>query len=117
MRFHAAFMLDMGWGSLEKEQLNALGDYDYPGNVRELINILDRAHALEERDFARLIEEHARINRDLWTTEEESSLPENLAEATRAHVKSVYLRHGSNMAEARKALGISLNTLKKYLRD
>ena len=111
------FWLDMGWGSLEKEQLNALGGYDYPGNVRELINILDRAHALEERDFVRLIEEHVRINRDLWAAEEETALPENLAEATRAHVKSVYLRHGSNMSEARKALGISLNTLKKYLRD
>ena len=35
----------------------------------------------------------------------------------RAHVKSVYARHGGNMAQARKALGISLNTLKKYLRS
>ena len=40
-----------------------------------------------------------------------------IAEAMRAHVKSVYARHGGNMAQARKALGISLNTLKKYLRS
>ena len=31
---------------LTEEQIAALMDYDYPGNVRELINILDRATAL-----------------------------------------------------------------------
>jgi DNA-binding NtrC family response regulator len=107
----------MGWGRLTKTQLAALGGYDYPGNVRELINILDRARALEESDFAKLIDEHIRINRDLREPKDANELPENLAEAMRAHVKSVYARHGGNMAQARKALGISLNTLKKYLRS
>ena len=111
------FWLDMGWGRLTKTQLAALGGYDYPGNVRELINILDRARALEESDFAKLIDEHVRINRDLREPKDANELPENLAEAMRAHVKSVYARHGGNMAQARKALGISLNTLKKYLRS
>ena len=46
-----------------------------------------------------------------------NELPEILAEAMSAHVKSVFARHGGNMANARKALGISLNTLKKYLRS
>ena len=36
---------------LKDEQIAALMAYDYPGNVRELINILDRATALEEDDF------------------------------------------------------------------
>ena len=85
--------------------------------MRELINILDRARALEESDFAKLIDEHIRINRDLREPKDANELPENLAEAMRAHVKSVYARHGGNMAQARNALGLSLNTLKKYLRS
>lgn len=111
------FWLDMGWGHLTKTQLAALGGYSYPGNVRELINILDRARALEESDFSRLIKEHVRINRELWETCTPDEPPENLAQAVRAHVRHVFAKHGDNMTETRKALGISLNTLKKHLRD
>ena len=46
----------------------------------------------------------------------ESALTENLNTAIRVHVKVVFDRHGQNLAETCKALGISLNTLKKYLR-
>ncbi len=108
----------MTWvgGRLTREQCDALTTYDYPGNVRELINLLDRARALEETDFAHLIEEHVRINRDLSASGGESALPENLNAAIRVHVKAVFDRHGQNLAETCKALGISLNTLKKYLR-
>ena len=112
------FWLDNGWGRLTKEQLDALTQYDYPGNVRELINILDRARALEETDFAKLMREHKELSRDLWSPEEgeaSDALPEDLKSAMTMHVKKVFERHGRNMSEARKALGISLNTLKKYL--
>ncbi len=42
--------------------------------------------------------------------------PENLNAAIRVHVKAVFARHGQNLSETCKALDISLNTLKKYLR-
>ena len=112
------FWLDNGWGRLTKEQLDALSQYDYPGNVRELINILDRARALEETDFSKLMREHKEISRELWAPdmgEEAAAFPEDLKAAMTAHVKQVFERHGRSMTEARKALGISLNTLKKYL--
>ena len=107
---------DMGWGHLTKEQLEALAEYDYPGNVRELINILDRARALDEMDFAKLIREHKAINRDLCPeTSSTEALPDNLAEAMRLHVRTVFEKHGCNLRATKSALGISLNTLKKYL--
>ena len=93
----------------------ALSEYDYPGNVRELINILDRARALEISDFRRLVREHVELNRDLWSSDDEDALPENLDEAIRAHARRVFLRHNSNLSETCKALDISVNTLKKYL--
>lgn len=37
-------------GSVEPEALSALHDYNYPGNVRELINILERAFVLCRSD-------------------------------------------------------------------
>ena len=106
---------EMGWGRLTQKQLDALLEYDYPGNVRELMNILDRAKALEEEDFEKLIREHKAINKDLQPEESMSAMPDNLAEAMHRHVRAVYEKHGRSLSAARIALGISLNTLKKYL--
>jgi formate hydrogenlyase transcriptional activator len=43
--FAQKFALKMGKeiGAIEKESLNSLLDYDYPGNVRELENLIERA--------------------------------------------------------------------------
>jgi len=111
--------LDMCWVHLSKDQLDALCDYTYPGNVRELINILDRARALEEKDFHKLIVEHKKINRDLCDPSESKSsaqtYPDDLDAAVRQHVKSVFDKNNHNLTAAKNALGISINTLKKYL--
>lgn len=110
--------MDMCGRHLQKDQLAALLDYDYPGNVRELINILDRARALEETDFRKLIAEHRAINKDLWAEDDaESELPDNLDAAIRKHAKSVFDKYNQNLTAAKAALGISLNTLKKYLAE
>lgn len=110
------FWMDMGWGRLTKQQEKDLEGYDYPGNVRELLNILDRARALEEDDFKKLLKEHIAINKDLWAEDSvTASVPDNLNAAMRQHVKSVFDKFGQNMTATKNALGISLNTLKKYL--
>ena len=111
------FWLDMGWGRLTQEQEKDLMEYDYPGNVRELLNILDRARALEETDFKKLLKEHIAINKDLWVEEDPAHYPDNLNAAMRLHVKSVFDKFNQNMTAAKNALGISLNTLKKYLAE
>ena len=100
--------------------LDVLKTYDYPGNVRELLNILDRARALEITDFRQLLEEHKAINKDLWTEDSETAAdtaayPDDLKAAMKRHVLSVYDKYGQNLTATKNALGISLNTLKKYL--
>ena len=57
--------------------------YDYPGNVRELINILDRATALEESDFDLLMREHKELNAGLAGNLELKSgrIPDRLEDA------------------------------------
>ncbi len=102
---------------LKEDQIAALMDYDYPGNVRELINILDRATALEEDDFAALMREHKEMNAGLSGGLELKSgrVPDNLEAATRLHVRRVYEKYGQNLTRAAEALDVSRNTVRKYL--
>lgn len=102
---------------LRDEQVAALMDYDYPGNVRELINILDRATALEEDDFALLMREHKEMNAGLAGNLELKSgrIPDRLEDAIRLHVRRVYEKYGKNLTHAAEALDVSRNTVRKYL--
>ena len=102
---------------LHAEQLAALMGYDYPGNVRELINILDRATALEESDFDLLMREHKELNAGLAGNLELKSgrIPDRLEDATKLHVRRVFEKYGQNLTRAAEALGVSRNTVRKYL--
>jgi len=102
---------------LKEGQIAALMDYDYPGNVRELINILDRATALEEDDFDLLMREHKEMNAGLSGGLELKSgrVPDKLEDATRLHVRRVYEKYGQNLTRAAEALDVSRNTVRKYL--
>ena len=102
---------------LDDEQIAALMDYDYPGNVRELINILDRATALEEDDFDLLMREHKEMNAGLAGNLELKSgrIPDKLEDAIRLHIRRVYEKYGQNLTRAAEALDVSRNTVRKYL--
>lgn len=102
---------------LSNEQISALMDYDYPGNVRELINILDRATALEEDDFNLLMSEHKEMNAALINNipEKKIDIPDELEDAIRIHVKRIYEKYDENLTRTAAALKVSRNTLKKYL--
>ena len=106
-----------GNSTLGEEQIAALMDYDYPGNVRELINILDRATALEEDDFELLMREHKEMNAGLGGNLELKSgrIPDKLEDAMRLHVRRVYEKYGENLTRAAEALDVSRNTVRKYL--
>jgi DNA-binding NtrC family response regulator len=102
---------------LDEEQLAALMDYDYPGNVRELVNLLDRATALGEDDFAALMREHKEMNAGLLGGLELRSgrIPDRLEDATKLHVRRVFDKYGQNLTRAAEALDVSRNTVRKYL--
>jgi len=104
--------------TLSEEQIAALMDYDYPGNVRELINILDRATALDEDDFGLLMREHKEMNAGLAENLDMKAgrIPDNLEAAIRIHVRRVYDKYGQNLVRAAEALDISRNTARKYLK-
>ncbi len=101
-----------GW--LSKEQVEALQEYDFPGNVRELCNLLDRACVFGITDFKQLIREHRELNAALLP-QDKIEVPDNLEEATRLHVRRVVGKYNGNITRAAEALGASRNTVRKYL--
>ena len=102
---------------LTDEQAAALMDYDYPGNVRELLNVLERAVVFKTDDFAKLMVEHRQMNAGLQdeVSDSPSAAPDELDVAIRQHVRRVYAKYGENVSKAAAALKITRNTLRKYL--
>jgi len=91
--------------------------YDYPGNVRELLNLLERAVVLDENDFAALVREHREMNAGLLDdgTDDGASAPDELDAVIRRHVRRVFDKYGQNLSKASSALGVARNTVRKYL--
>ena len=114
---------------LSDEQKAALAAYSYPGNVRELLNILERAIVFKEEDFAKLIAEHQELNIGLATggaadgraacphAAAETDIPDDLDSAIRAHVRRVFAKYGENVSKAATALNITRTTLRKWLTE
>ena len=129
---------------LTRAQLKVLMSYDYPGNVRELINLLERATVFENPDFATIIEENRAMTVNLRNTSaadntpassvptmtmsaaskssasnetgNSADIPDELDAAIRLHVRRVYEKYDRNLTRTAAALQIAKNTLKKHLK-
>ena len=103
-------------GRLTAAQVEALQSYDFPGNVRELNNLLERAYVLGISDYNELIREHKELN-DALLPHENAEVPDNLEDAIRLHVRRVCEKYSNNITKAADALGVSRNTVRKYLEE
>ena len=102
---------------LGEEQIAALMEYDYPGNVRELLNLLERAMVLGEKDFIALINEHKEMNAGLTdnATSELASTPDEMDAVIRLHVRRIFDKYGQNLSKTAEALKVARNTVRRYL--
>ena len=102
---------------LSDEQVAALKTYAYPGNVRELLNLLERASVLGEEDFTALIREHKEMNAGLFETpaDEGAAVSEELAVVVRLHVRKIFDKYGQNLSKTASALKVARNTVRKYV--
>lgn len=116
---------------LPDEELELITKYDYPGNVRELRNIIERCVILQEGNTihpSKLIftdENTSSISSSVSFTDTDSASDKNnidetvltLEEVERNHIITTLAKFSNNFSQSAKALNISLSTLKRKLRE
>ncbi len=102
---------------LESEVITDLMEYNYPGNVRELENIIERCVALssDSSSFRENLPSHILIkNKDRAA---ETSLSHVAADAEKEHILKVLKSTKGNKTKAAEILGISRKTLWERLKS
>jgi len=107
---------------LDRKDWDALQAYDWPGNVRQFLNVLKRAAYLQRR-VADLLQEEEKQH----TAKEDSGgmldlfCPKRREDVVPAdRIYSMYVKHvlglfEGNITQAARALNIAANTVRKYL--
>ncbi|BBO34320.1 sigma-54-dependent transcriptional regulator [Lacipirellula parvula] len=102
---------------IEDPVLRLLTSYSWPGNVRQLINALERAKVLADDEWIRAENLPPEIVRSAH--EQPLSVPGqsvgDLESVSRRHVEATYLRMQGNKSKTAKALGIGRRTLYRLL--
>jgi DNA-binding NtrC family response regulator len=102
--------------TLAQGELAALSAYPWPGNTRELRNVLERALVLQSPAPLRPSELLAVGARSAATARPDVP-PASLAEQERRYVLAALDRAEGNRTHAARALGISVATLRRKLRE
>jgi len=113
-RFNERFRRDVK--GIAPDAITALTAYDFPGNVRELENLLERAYALGARDEierANLPELAARSDAPLVTVDE--PIP-TLDQAERDLIARALARFRNDKEQAARALGLTVRTLYRRIK-
>jgi transcriptional regulator with PAS, ATPase and Fis domain len=110
-----AHFLGPGW-EVEPAALEAMERYAWPGNVRQLINALERAKILCDSETIRVRE----LPREVLVTPNSSpgtvvDLPDDLASIQRSKIVEVLRRESGNKSKAARALGIDRRKLYRLL--
>ena len=113
-RFNERFRRDVK--GISPDAISALTAYDFPGNVRELENLLERAYALGARDEigrANLPELAARSDAPVVTVDE--PIP-TLDQAERDLIARALARFRNDKEQAARALGLTVRTLYRRIK-
>ncbi len=106
-----AHFLGMGW-EIEEGAMQALERYDWPGNVRQLINVIERGKIMAEEQTLRLQdlprEVVEQVGGDTGAT---LPITDDLASIERAKVVEVMRKEHGNKTRAAIALGIDRRKL------
>jgi DNA-binding NtrC family response regulator len=100
--------------TIEREAMRALESYAWPGNVRQLSNVIERAKILADEPRIGLVDlPHELVHPPQG--EAPAAATDKLDDVERAHVVEVLQREGGNKARAARALGIDRRSLYRLL--
>lgn len=108
--------------TIEEKALHDLRKYDWPGNIRELENVIGRAmiymnrheKIIKQKYLPQLIvkqDEHSSSSEQIIHPMEKRSLKEALETYEKEFIRHAYERNGFKKTETAKALGISIRNL------
>ncbi|GJQ24108.1 sigma-54-dependent Fis family transcriptional regulator [Candidatus Brocadia sapporoensis] len=117
--------LKKGKRVFSKESMRTLMSYDWPGNIRELQNIIERVVTLSKNEIINVdelplpVEEFTGLNLDpLENKKRKSFIVATLAEQEKNAIVEALNKYGGNQTKVSQLLGISTTTLwrkiKKY---
>lgn len=112
--------LGPGW-KIEPEAMQAIEHYRWPGNVRQLINALERAKILADDqeilldDLPHEVIDNAESASPGETRAAEAPMSDELAALQRAHVLEILNRERGNKARTARALGVNRRSLYRML--
>ena len=97
---------------LRSDLLDAMNRHPWPGNIRELRNVLEAMWFLAESNVLT----PADLPAEFAAPERTASPPAGLKATERAAIESAIARHGGNMLRAARDLGIARSTLYEKLK-
>jgi DNA-binding NtrC family response regulator len=103
-----------------KDAIDRLMAYDWPGNIRELRNLVERMQILHEGSDVHAVDlppELSRARPSAVAESETDPVLVPLADVERRHVERVLNATGWNKARAARVLDVDVKTLNKKIRD
>lgn len=98
---------------LQKEYITALQQYDWPGNIRELKNVIERSVILENSNELT----SATLPFTMQHPADHKTTSFELAEVEKQHIRKVLQHTAGNKTEAARLLGIGLTTLYRKIEE
>ena len=100
---------------IEPDAMQTLEAYHWPGNIRQLINVIERAKILADGDVIDIEDLPSEIRRPAQEGIVQQGAGDRLDEIERSHVIEVLERENGNKARAARALGINRRSLYRLL--
>ncbi|MBI3584688.1 MAG: sigma-54-dependent Fis family transcriptional regulator [Nitrospinae bacterium] len=103
---------------LSNDAINLLYNYPWPGNIRELKNVIERACIISNSDMISPfhLPEELRNKHKMVETKKDLMVLERIDDVEREHIVKILMQVNGNKSTASKMLGISRFTLREKLK-
>ena len=102
---------------VSEEAMEVIGRYPWPGNIRELRNVLERALIQAHGESVVGVSNLPAEVRGLGSEASSPHVSRSLADVERTHIERTLRAHAANRTRAARELGISRATLIKKIRE